>query len=104
MKIRPLHDQVVVRRLDAETTTKTGIIIPDSATEKPNQGEVLAVGKGVLTDKGELRALAVTVGERILFGKYSGTEIKIGEEELLVMKESDILAIVEPQNDQESAT
>ena len=104
MKIRPLYDQVVVRRLDAETTTKTGIIIPDSATEKPNQGEIVAAGKGVLTDKGELRALAVKVGDRILFGKYSGTEIKIDNEELLVMKESDILAIVEPQNDQESAT
>ena len=104
VKIRPLYDQVVVRRLDAETTTKTGIIIPDSATEKPNQGEIVAVGKGALTDKGELRALAVKVGDRILFGKYSGTEIKIDNEELLVMKESDILAIVEPQNDQESAT
>ncbi len=94
MNLRPLYDRVVVRRLEAETTTKTGIIIPESATEKPNQGEIVAVGNGALTDKGELRTLAVTVGDRILFGQYSGTEINIDNEALLVMKESDILAII----------
>lgn len=104
MNIKPLYDRVVVRRLDAETTTETGIIIPDSATEKPNQGEVVAIGDGAITDKGELRALAVSVGDRVLFAKYSGTEIKVDDEELLVMKESDILAIVEAREEQESAS
>ncbi len=94
MKIRPLYDRVVVRRLDVETTTKTGIVIPDSVTEKPNQGEIVAVGDGAITGKGELRALAVAVGDRILFSKYAGTEIKLAGEELLVMKEADILAVV----------
>ena len=103
MKIRPLYDRVVVRRLEAETTTKTGIIIPDSATEKPNQGEIVAIGNGAITDNGELRPLTVSVGDRVLFGKYSGTEIKIDDEELLVMKETDILAIVEAFEKQESA-
>ncbi len=104
MNLRPLYDRVVVRRLEAETTTKTGIIIPDSATEKPNQGEIVAVGNGALTDKGELRALAVTVGDHILFGQYSGTEITIDNETLLVMNESDILAIIVDDCDkQESA-
>ena len=103
MKIRPLYDRVVVRRLEAETTTKTGIIIPDSATEKPTQGEIVAIGNGAITDNGELRPLTVSAGDRVLFGKYSGTEIKIDDEELLVMKETDILAIVEAFEKQESA-
>jgi len=104
VKIRPLYDRVVVRRLDAEATTKTGIIIPGSATEKPTQGEVVAVGSGALTDKGELRPLAITTGDRVLFGKYSGTELKVEDEELLVMNESDILAILDACDEQESAT
>jgi len=104
VNIRPLYDRVVVRRLDAETTTKTGIIIPGSATEKPNQGEVVAVGNGAQTDKGDLRPLAVKTGDRILFRKHSGTELKVEDEELLVMNESDILAIVDTGNKQESGT
>lgn len=103
MNIKPLYDRLVVRRLDAETTTKSGIIIPDSATEKPNQGEVVAIGGGAIADTGEVRPLAIKVGDQILFGKYSGTEINIQDEELLIMKESDVFAVVEPQQAQESA-
>ena len=95
MKFRPLHDRVVVRRIDAEEKTKGGIIIPDTAKEKPQEGEVIAVGSGTLNDKGELRALDVKAGDRILFGKWSGTEVKLDNEELLIMKESDIMGVLE---------
>lgn len=96
MKIRPLHDRVVVRRAAEETTTAGGIIIPDSASkEKPIEGEVIAVGPGKVQDDGKLRALTVKVGDKVLFGKYAGTEVKLGKEELTVMREDDILGIVE---------
>jgi chaperonin GroES len=95
MKFRPLHDRVVVRRLEDETKTAGGIIIPDTAKEKPMQGEVIAVGPGARNEKGELVALDVKAGDRILFGKWSGTEVKIDGEEVLIMKESDILGIIE---------
>jgi chaperonin GroES len=95
MKFRPLHDRVLVRRVTAEEKTAGGIIIPDTAKEKPQEGEVIAVGSGTLNDKGELRALDVKTGDRILFGKWSGTEVKLDGEELLIMKESDIMGILE---------
>jgi chaperonin GroES len=95
MKFRPLHDRVLVRRVTAEEKTAGGIIIPDTAKEKPQEGEVIAVGSGTLNDKGELRALDVKAGDRILFGKWSGTEVKLDGEELLIMKESDIMGILE---------
>lgn len=95
INIRPLHDRVVVRRLEEERTTAGGIVIPDSATEKPMRGEVVAVGEGKILDNGDARALAVKVGDTILFGKYSGTEIKLNGEELVVMREDDIMAVVE---------
>ncbi len=95
MKIRPLHDRVVVRRIEQDEVSPGGIVIPDAAKEKPIQGEVVAVGNGKITDAGEVRALDVKVGDKVLFGKYSGTEIKIGDEELLVMREEDIMGIVE---------
>jgi chaperonin GroES len=95
MKIRPLHDRVVVRRMEEERTSAGGIVIPDSATEKPIQGEVLAVGNGKILDSGETRALDVKVGDRVLFGKYSGTEVKVEGEDLLVMREEDIMGVVE---------
>ena len=95
MNFRPLHDRVLVKRVEEETKTKGGIIIPDTAKEKPMQGEVLAVGPGARNDKGELVAPDVKVGDRILFGKWSGTEVKMDGEELLIMKESDIMGIVE---------
>jgi chaperonin GroES len=95
MKFRPLHDRVVVRRVDDETKTAGGIIIPDTAKEKPMQGEVIAVGPGARNEKGELVKLDVKAGDRILFGKWSGTEVKIDGEELLIMKESDILGVLE---------
>ncbi|WP_135465779.1 co-chaperone GroES [Crenalkalicoccus roseus] len=95
MKFRPLHDRVLVRRVNAEEKTAGGIIIPDTAKEKPQEGEVIAVGAGTLNDKGELRPLDVKPGDRVLFGKWSGTEVKIGGEELLIMKESDIMGIIE---------
>jgi chaperonin GroES len=95
MSIRPLQDRVVVRRLDTETTTAGGIVLPGSAAEKPNQGEVVAVGPGTRLDNGELNPVAVNVGDRILFGKYSPTEIKIDGEELLIIKESDIFAVID---------
>jgi chaperonin GroES len=94
-KIRPLHDRVVVRRLEEERTTAGGIVIPDSAAEKPMRGEIVAVGAGKVLDNGDVRALAVEVGDVILFGKYSGTEIKLNAQELVVMREDDIMAIVE---------
>ncbi|STX29530.1 molecular chaperone GroES [Legionella beliardensis] len=95
MKIRPLHDRVVVRRLEEERTTAGGIVIPDSATEKPMRGEVVAIGPGKNLENGDVRGLAVKVGETVLFGKYSGTEVKIDGEELVVMREEDILGIIE---------
>lgn len=95
MKIRPLHDRVVIRRTEEEHTTPGGIVLPDSATEKPIQGEVVAVGNGKITDSGEVRPLDVKVGDKVLFGKYSGTEVKIGGEELLVMREEDIMGVIE---------
>jgi chaperonin GroES len=95
MKFRPLHDRVLVRRVTAEEKTAGGIIIPDTAKEKPQEGEVIAVGSGTLNDKGELRPLDVKAGDRVLFGKWSGTEVKLDGEELLIMKESDIMGILE---------
>jgi chaperonin GroES len=95
MKIRPLHDRVVVRRLEEERTTAGGIVIPDTATEKPIQGEVLAVGNGKVLDNGESRPVDVKVGDRVLFGKYSGTEVKLDGKELLVMREDDIMGVIE---------
>ena len=95
MKFKPLHDRVVVRRVDEDNKTSGGIIIPDTAKEKPQQGEVVAVGPGARNEKGELVTLDVKAGDRILFGKWSGTEVKIDGEELLIMKESDILGILD---------
>ena len=95
MNIRPLHDRVVVKRMEEERTSAGGIVIPDSAAEKPQRGEIVAVGNGKLTDSGDLRALDVKVGDQVLFGKYSGTEVKVDGEELLVMKEDDIMAVIE---------
>jgi len=95
MKIRPLHDRIVVARLEAEEKTKGGIIIPDTAKEKPVEGKVIAVGKGKVGDDGKIRALDVKVGDRILFAKYSGSDIKISGEEHLIMREEDVLAVVD---------
>ena len=95
MNIRPLHDRVVVRRLEEEKLSPGGIVIPDSATEKPIQGEVVATGNGKILDSGEVRGLDVKAGDKILFGKYSGTEVKIDGEELLVMREDDIMGVIE---------
>jgi chaperonin GroES len=95
MNIRPLHDRVIVKRMEEERVSAGGIVIPDSATEKPVQGEVVAVGNGKKLDNGDVRALDVKVGDRVLFGKYSGTEVKLGGEELLVMREEDIMGVVE---------
>ncbi|MEW6121057.1 MAG: co-chaperone GroES [Pseudomonadota bacterium] len=95
MGFRPLHDRVVVKRIEAEQKTAGGIIIPDTAKEKPQEGEVVSVGPGIRNEKGELVALDVKAGDRVLFGKWSGTEVKIDGQDLLIMKESDILGIVE---------
>ncbi len=95
MNIRPLHDRVVVRRMEEERTSAGGIVIPDSATEKPIRGEIVAAGRGKILDNGDARPLDVKVGDAVLFGKYSGTEIKVDGEELLVMREDDIMAVVE---------
>jgi len=95
MKIRPLHDRVIIKRIEEEETTKGGIIIPDTAKEKPSEGKVVAVGNGKLLDNGEVKALDVKKGDKVLFGKYAGTEIKIEGEEHLIMREDDIIAIVE---------
>ncbi len=94
MNIRPLHDRVVVKRMEEERTTSAGIVIPDSATEKPQKGEIIAVGNGKITDSGEVRALDVKVGDKVLFGKYAGTEIKVDGEDVLIMKEEDILGVL----------
>jgi chaperonin GroES len=95
MNIRPLHDRVILKRIQEDRTTPGGIVIPDSAAEKPFKGEVVAVGNGKIMDSGEVRALAVKVGDKVLFGKYSGTETKLAGEELLVLKEDDLMAVFE---------
>ena len=95
MKLRPLHDRVIVKRIDSETKTASGIVIPDAAAEKPDQGEVLAVGPGKRDDKGARIPSALKVGDRVLFGKYSGQTVKVDGDELLVMKEEDLFAVVE---------
>ncbi len=95
MKIRPLHDRVIVRRMEEERTSAGGIVIPDSATEKPAQGEILAVGKGKISEAGDVTPLDVKVGDKVLFGKYAGTEVKVEGEELLVMREEDIMGVIE---------
>ena len=95
MKIRPLHDRVIVKRLEEERKTASGIVIPDAAAEKPDQGEILAVGKGKILESGDVRPMDVKVGDRVLFGKYSGQTVKVDGEELLVMREEDIMGVVE---------
>jgi chaperonin GroES len=95
MNIRPLHDRVIVRRMEEERTSAGGIVIPDTATEKPIQGEIIAVGNGKILENGETRPLDVKKGDKVLFGKYAGTEVKVEGEELLVMREDDIMAVVE---------
>jgi chaperonin GroES len=94
MKIRPLHDRVIVKRVEEETTTAGGIVLPGSAAEKPSQGQVLAVGNGKPLDNGQVRALEVKVGDKVLFGKYAGSEVKVDGEELIVMREEDIMGIL----------
>jgi chaperonin GroES len=94
MNIRPLHDRIIVKRVEEETTSAGGIVLPGSATEKPSEGEVLAVGTGKVLDNGEVRALEVKVGDKVLFGKYSGNEVKLDGEELIVMREEDIMGIL----------
>ena len=103
MKFRPLHDRVVVKRIDAEEKTKGGIIIPDTAKEKPQEGEVVAVGPGGRDESGKLIPLDVKEGDRVLFGKWSGTEVKIEGEDLLIMKESDIMGVIEQSAAQKKA-
>ena len=95
MKLRPLHDRVVVKRVEEERTSPGGIVIPDSAAEKPIRGEVIAVGDGKKLEGGDVRPVDVRVGDTVLFGKFAGTEVKLGEEELLVMREDDIMAVIE---------
>ena len=95
MKIRPLHDRVIVKRLEEERTSPGGIVIPDTAAEKPIQGRIVAVGKGKILEDGQVRPLDVKVGDKILFGKYSGTEVKVDGEELVVMREEDVMAVIE---------
>jgi len=95
MKIRPLHDRVIVKRMEEERTSPGGIVIPDAAAEKPIKGEVIAVGKGKILENGEIRALDIKKGDKVLFGKYSGTEVKVDGEDLLVMKEDDVMAVIE---------
>ncbi|MET3858955.1 co-chaperone GroES [Rhizobium sp. OAE497] len=103
MSFRPLHDRILVRRIESQEKTKGGIIIPDTAKEKPQEGEVVAVGGGARNDAGEIQALDVKAGDRILFGKWSGTEIKINGEDLLIMKESDVLGVIEAEVEQKKA-
>ena len=95
MNLRPLHDRVVVKRMEEERTSPGGIVIPDSATEKPIKGEVLAVGNGKIADNGDVRPLDLKVGDTVLFGKYSGTEVQVEGEDLLVMREDDVMAVIE---------
>ena len=103
MKFRPLHDRVVIRRVDSEEKTRGGIIIPDTAKEKPQEGEVIAVGPGARNEQGQFVELDVKAGDRVLFGKWSGTEIKIDGEDLLIMKESDILGVIEGRAEHQKA-
>jgi chaperonin GroES len=103
MSFRPLHDRILVRRVESEEKTKGGIIIPDTAKEKPQEGEVIATGPGARNEAGQIQALDVKAGDRILFGKWSGTEIKINGEDLLIMKESDVMGIIEAQVEQKKA-
>jgi chaperonin GroES len=103
MSFRPLHDRILVRRVESDEKTKGGIIIPDTAKEKPQEGEVIAVGPGARNDAGQIQPLDVKVGDRILFGKWSGTEIKIAGEDLLIMKESDVMGILEGRAEQKKA-
>ena len=103
MSFRPLHDRILVRRVESQEKTKGGIIIPDTAKEKPSEGEVVAAGLGARNEAGQIQALDVKTGDRILFGKWSGTEIKIDGEDLLIMKESDVLGIIEAQAEQKQA-
>ncbi|MCC6302507.1 MAG: co-chaperone GroES [Gammaproteobacteria bacterium] len=95
MKIKPLHDRAVIRRLEEQRTSPGGIVIPDSAAEKPVRGEVIAIGKGKILENGDVRPMDVKVGDKVLFGKYAGTEIKVDGEELVVMREDDIMAVIE---------
>lgn len=95
MKIRPLHDRVIVKRMEEERISAGGIVIPDSATEKPVRGQVIAAGNGKILENGNVRPIAVKAGDKVLFGKYSGTEVKVEGEDLLVMKEDDIMAVIE---------
>ena len=95
MKLRPLHDRVIIKRLEAETKSAGGIVIPDTAAEKPIKGEVVAVGTGKIQEDGKVRPMAVKAGDKVLFGKYSGTEVKVDGEDLLVMREEDLMAIIE---------
>jgi chaperonin GroES len=95
MKLRPMHDRVIIKRLEAETKSAGGIVIPDSATEKPIKGEVVAVGSGKILEDGKVRPVGVKAGEKVLFGKYSGTEVKVDGEELLVMREEDLMAVID---------
>jgi chaperonin GroES len=95
MKIRPLHDRVVIRRMEEERTSPGGIVIPDSAAEKPIKGQIMAVGKGKILESGDIRPLDVKTNDKVLFGKYSGTEVKVEGEDLLVMREDDIMAVIE---------
>ena len=95
MKLRPLHDRVIIKRLDNETKTSSGIVIPETAAEKPDQGQVLAIGNGKIMEDGKVRPLAVKVGDKVLFGKYSGQTVKVDGDELMVMREEDIMAVVE---------
>ena len=95
MNLRPLHDRVVIKRVEEERTSAGGIVLPDSATEKPVRGEVIAVGNGKILDSGDVRPLDVKVGDKVLFGKYSGNDVKVGDEELVVMREDDIMAVIE---------
>ena len=100
MNFRPLHDRIVVRRITAEEKTKGGIIIPDTAKEKPMEGEVVAVGPGARDEQGKIQSLDVKAGDRVLFGKWSGTEVKLEGEELMIMKESDVMGVIESQAEQ----
>ncbi|MDF8357508.1 co-chaperone GroES [Ensifer adhaerens] len=103
MSFRPLHDRILVRRVDSEEKTRGGIIIPDTAKEKPQEGEVVSVGPGARNEAGQVQALDVKAGDRILFGQWSGTEIKINGEDLLIMKESDVLGVLEAQVERKQA-
>ena len=97
MKIRPLHDRVIVKRLEEDRTSPAGIVIPDTAAEKPVRGRVVAIGKGKILESGQVRPCDIKVGDKILFGKYSGTEVRVDREDLVVMREEDVMAVIEPK-------